>query len=115
MDDVIWVAIIGVIGTLITSIFNLVNTKKEQKKGTLEKIETKVDNLSKKLDANGDGTKTLLADKLKYLCGKAINEGEITYDELRIIENLYNAYHELGGNGFMTDIYNRVKELKVKM
>ena len=29
-------------------------------------------------------------------------------------EYLYNAYHELGGNGTGTEIFNRVKNLKSK-
>ena len=29
-------------------------------------------------------------------------------------EYLYNVYHELGGNGTGTEIYERVKKLKIK-
>lgn len=43
-----------------------------------------------------------------------IRKGEITFDDMKDYEYLYNAYHELGGNGTGTEIYERVKDLHIK-
>lgn len=39
---------------------------------------------------------------------------EITETDLQNIEQLYTAYHELGGNGTGTELYERVKDLPLK-
>lgn len=43
-----------------------------------------------------------------------IHEGEIDFDDMKDYEYLYNAYHELGGNGTGTEIYERVKNLPIR-
>lgn len=60
-----------------------------------------------------DGVQAILHDRL-YQAGEFyIAQGEITLDELKNIEYLYTAYHNLGGNGTGTEIFERVKNLKI--
>lgn len=61
-----------------------------------------------------DGVVALLHDKLYQAGADYIPKGEITLDELKNIEYLYEAYHNLGGNGTGTEIFNRIKSLKIK-
>ena len=42
-----------------------------------------------------------------------IHSNQITIEELRNLEFLYNSYHALGGNGTGTEIYEKCKELPI--
>ena len=42
-----------------------------------------------------------------------ILSGEITLEELESLEERYNGYHGLGGNGTGTEIFEKCKELPV--
>lgn len=55
--------------------------------------------------ANADGCLALLHSKLYMRCEEIICDGCISTQELEEIEALYDAYHELGGNGTGTKLY----------
>lgn len=112
MTEAVYVAIITAISSVVINIITAIKTNKDN---NLKQIKEITNDIKNKLNSNGDGTKMLLADKLKFLCQKSLNEGYVDYDNLRIIESMYKSYHELGGNGFMTDIVERVKQLPIKM
>lgn len=61
-----------------------------------------------------EGVLALLHDRLYQGCTHHINNGYITTEELKNMEYLYNGYHELGGNGTGTELYERVKDLPLK-
>lgn len=61
-----------------------------------------------------DGVLAILHNKIYKLGQEYIAIGEITVADMRDFEYLYEAYHNLGGNGTGTEIYERVKELKIK-
>ena len=60
-----------------------------------------------------EGLVAILHDRLFQSGMYFLNKGEITVSELDNIEAMYEAYHNLGGNGTGTEIYERVKELKL--
>lgn len=60
-----------------------------------------------------DGMIAMLHDRLYQLCTNYIANDEITVDELENLELLYNSYHNLGGNGTGTALFNRCKDLKI--
>lgn len=77
-------------------------------------------NLSKKYKAQKvrsqaveEGVLALLHDRLYQACTHYIQDGKIDVDALKNVEYLYKAYHALGGNGTGTELYNRVKSLKI--
>ena len=43
-----------------------------------------------------------------------IRVGDITVEDMKDYEYLYNTYHSLGGNGTGTEIYERVKDLPIR-
>ena len=56
-----------------------------------------------------------LQDRLLYLCESYIEKGSIELNQLQSINRLYSAYRKLGGNSFITDMYEgKVKRLSVK-
>ena len=60
-----------------------------------------------------EGMIAILHDRLYQLCTKYLDKGEITVDELENLELLYVSYHNLGGNGTGTALFNRCKGLKI--
>ncbi|MDY5031026.1 MAG: hypothetical protein SPF18_03935 [Blautia sp.] len=65
-------------------------------------------------DAIKEGVLALLHDRLYQGCKYYIHQGEISDDEMKNMEYLYNGYHALGGNGTGTELYNRIKKLPLK-
>lgn len=59
------------------------------------------------------GTQALLRNELLSLSYVYIKNGYVSYVEKCNFENMYTAYHNLGTNGAMTDIYNKVMSLPV--
>ena len=65
-------------------------------------------------DANSKGTMLLLRVQLIEYHDKYMRLGEIpTYAYSNFIE-MYQAYHNLGGNGMATKMYNEIEELHLK-
>ncbi len=65
-------------------------------------------------DANSKGTMLLLKVQLIEYHDKYMKLGEIpTYAYTNFVE-MYEAYHELGGNGMITKMYNEIHELHLK-
>lgn len=62
-----------------------------------------------------EGVLAILHDRLYQACMHHIDIGEITADDLRNLEYLYNGYHNLGGNGTGTELYNRCRSLRLKV
>lgn len=65
----------------------------------------------KEQDSIKEGLIAILHDRLFQSGMYFIGKGEITITALDNIEGIYMAYHNLGGNGTGTEIYERVKEL----
>lgn len=61
-----------------------------------------------------EGVLAILHDRLFQAGRYYIAKNEITLDELKNMEYLYNSYHNLGGNGTGTEIWERVKDLPIK-
>ena len=61
-----------------------------------------------------EGILAMLHDRLYQSCRHYLHEEEIDVDALKNIEYLYESYHDLGGNGTGTELYERVKDLPFK-
>lgn len=60
------------------------------------------------------GVLAILHDRLFQAGRHYITQGYITLGELKNIEYLYTSYHNLGGNGTGTEIWERIKEIPIK-
>ena len=56
----------------------------------------------------------LLHDRIYQACKYHISVGYIDVESLKNIECLYKAYHNLGGNGTGTQLYDRVMALPLE-
>ncbi len=65
-------------------------------------------------DANGKGTMLLLRVQLIEYHDRYMREGHIPSYALENFIEMYEAYHELGGNGMITKMYDEVLELEVR-
>lgn len=119
-----WVIIAAAIGG-ITLVWNFCNKTlkeiKEQANAPIKTLETKIDKVDEKvshvIEVNGLTTQSLLTmqrNSLLRSCTEFISRGWATMEEKATISDQYRIYHELGGNSFVTDMVEQVKELPLK-
>lgn len=65
-------------------------------------------------DANSRGTMLLLRVQIIEYHDKYVREGKIPSYAYENFDEMYSAYHELGGNGMITKMYEEVKELHLR-
>ena len=98
MTDVLVAALgSGVLVAIINNVFSAVMAEKKNGSGIAA------------------GTRIMLYDRIKYLGRKHISRGNISSEDLHDIIEMHRIYHdELGGNGFLDEIMERVKSLPIK-
>ena len=65
-------------------------------------------------DANSRGTMLMLRAKLIEYHRDWTERGYVTKHGLENFLEMYEAYHELGGNGMVTHLLDEVEELQIK-
>ena len=65
-------------------------------------------------DANSKGTMLLLRVQLIEYHDRYVALGHIPSYALQNFIEMYEAYHELGGNGMVTEMYKEVLELEIR-
>lgn len=65
-------------------------------------------------DANSRGTMLLLRVQIIEYHDKYVREGKIPSYAYENFDEMYRAYHELGGNGMITKMYEEVQELHLR-
>lgn len=65
-------------------------------------------------DANSKGTMLLLRAKLIEYHKEWTERGYITTHGIQNFLEMYNAYHDLGGNGMVTHLKEEVEKLEVR-
>ena len=65
-------------------------------------------------DANSKGTMLLLRVQLIEYHDRYVALGHIPSYALENFIEMYNAYHDLGGNGMVTEMYKEVLELEIR-
>lgn len=71
-------------------------------------------NQKKDRDANSKGTMLLLRVQLIEYHDKYMQIGDIPSYAYQNFMEMYDAYHELGGNGMITKMKNEIEELHLK-
>lgn len=65
-------------------------------------------------DANSKGTMLLLRVQLIEYHNKYMEAGHIPSYAYENFCEMYEAYHDLGGNGMVTHMYDDIKKLEIK-
>lgn len=60
------------------------------------------------------GIQAIMQDRLYQGCTHFLDQGFIDLDSLRNLEELYESYHQLGGNGLGEVLYGKIKALTIK-
>lgn len=96
------------LSALITQVGTYITDRRKRKDAVEDKAEDKDAALKQ-------GMKLLLADKLQYLGLKYIKEGEITFSNRKMLNEMHSAYHNgLGGNGDFDGLMKEVNNLPLK-
>lgn len=69
---------------------------------------------NKRREANAEGTKLILFYMLQRLHTEYMYQEYITHDQRVQYEELYKAYHALGGNGYGTAMWKEIAELEIR-
>ena len=81
----------------------------------ISKIKTKYDNKTSQQDNLAAGMQIMLRLELISLAEKYLAKGYCTVEEKELFTAVYKAYHNLGKNGVMDDLYNKVLSLPVSL
>lgn len=109
MSEIIIAVLSGsALSALITQTGNYIAERRRRK-------DSKEDTEDARDAAVRQGMKLLLADKLQYLGLKFIDEGEITFTNRKMLNEMHSAYHNgLGGNGDFDGLMKEVNDLPLK-
>lgn len=66
---------------------------------------------SKRQKAVEEGLLALLRDRLLQGCENYEKQGWVDIRAAQNVQMMYTAYHNLGGNGIVTDVYDSFREL----
>ena len=96
MDSSIIVAMIGAFISLVTLAHQIYKDKAQNK------------------SAISRAVGFLLLQNIKVNAGECIRRGSITPMELEILEENYELYHTLGGNGFADAMLQQIRKLPIR-
>ena len=86
----------------------------KQKQADL-KTEERLEAIEKKTDAQTEAIKYILYDRIRYLGQAYIAEGEIDFDDRRILNDMHHSYHfGMKGNGDLDTLMEEVNHLPLK-
>ncbi len=95
----------------------VIEDRAEQKKDDAEKLaalntEERLKTIEAKTDAQSEALKFILYDRIRYLALAYIADGEIDFDDRRILNDMHRSYHNgLNGNGDLDTLMAEVNRL----
>lgn len=96
------------LSALITQVGNYISDRRKRK----DAVEDRTDDKDAALK---QGIKLLLADKIQYLGLRYIEEGEITFSNRKMLNEMHSVYHNgLDGNGDFDELMKEWNELPIK-
>ena len=87
-------------------VWTLQNGKKQEK--------VRIEEESKKREANAQGTKMILLYMLERLYEEYKLQNYVTHEQRDRFFEIYNAYHNLGGNGYGTALWETIEGLDIR-
>lgn len=90
--------------------------RRERKEAQAErKIEQRLTKMEAQNTAQSEALKYILYDRIRYLGQEYINDGEIDFDDRRILNAMHEAYHSgLNGNGDLDHLMRAVNALPLR-
>ena len=109
----------GVCVAIIGGIRESLAFHRERKAQKEDRKELDLDNrlckIESQLLAQGEAMKYILYDRIRYLGQAYIFDGEVDFDDRRILNDMHSVYHNgLGGNGDLDILMSEVNRLPLK-
>lgn len=92
----------------------LLQEQRKQKKADVIERDERIEAEQKQREANSRGTMLLLRVQLIEYHDKYMRLGEIPSYAYENFNEMYDAYHRLGGNGMVTKMKQEIEELHLK-
>ena len=92
----------------------LLQEQRKQKKADVIERNERIEAEQKQREANSHGTMLLLRVQLIEYHDKYMRLGEIPSYAYENFNEMYDAYHKLGGNGMVTKMKQEIEELHIK-
>lgn len=106
----ILVAVLG--GSAVAALINQVGQYLRDRKTHEETTEKKDD---EDIQSLKEAMRLLLMDRIRCLCEIYLRAGEIGFHDLKILHQMHDIYHKLGGNGDLNSLLEQVEELPLKV
>lgn len=103
--------LVGVQGLITFLITRVISKKLDRAEEAAEESKKKAEEARKKSEAIAAGMQALLRDRLLQGYKHSGQKGYADFDDRSNMENLYEQYHALGGNGMMTDMRRAFRAL----
>lgn len=87
---------------------------KAKRKKEIEEQKIKEDLKDREIQVLKLGVQALLRNEIQRSCYECFNKKFCTFEELDNIDNMYQQYHALGGNGTVTELFKKLKNLKIR-
>lgn len=82
----------------------------------LDKIENKIEELQQRSDAQKEGLKFVLYDRIRHIGTCYVKEKQVDIDDRRILNDMHKSYHYgLDGNGDLDLLMSEVNSLPLKI
>lgn len=121
MDSTLLAAFLGsgAFATAVAGIFEIFRFRRERKAKKEDaaalNIEQRLDKIEQQMNAQSEALKYIMYDRIRFLGQEHISEGEIDFDDRRILNEMHSSYHNgLGGNGDLNNLMRDVNALKLK-
>ena len=121
MDSTLLVALLGssALAAVVAGFFEMLRFRRERKAKKEDSrelnIETRLDAIETQTAAQSEALKYIMYDRIRFLGQEYIAEGEIDFDDRRILNAMHSVYHSgLNGNGDLDNLMRDVNALKLK-
>lgn len=93
----------------------LLNRRAKKKDDGDQNIENRLNVIEAQTNAQSEALKYIMYDRIRFLGQEYIAEGEIDFDDRRILNAMHSVYHSgLNGNGDLDNLMRDVNALKLK-
>lgn len=121
MDSTLLIALLssGAFATAVAGIFEAFRFRRERKAKKEDaaelSIEKRLNVIEAQTNAQSEALKYIMYDRIRFLGQEYIAEGEIDFDDRRILNAMHSVYHSgLNGNGDLDNLMRDVNALKLK-
>lgn len=121
MDSALLVALLGssALAATVAGFFEMLRFRRERKAKKEDSaelnIEKRLNTIETQTAAQSEALKYIMYDRIRFLGQEYIAEGEIDFDDRRILNAMHSVYHSgLNGNGDLDNLMRDVNALKLK-